>query len=64
MKTTQQWLDTIQDTEIKVKALNNAAREGTLSVEMESLPAAIGLSFSWINCPEGPEYWNSYYITL
>ncbi len=58
MKTIKQWLETIEDKEIRKKALAN------MDLTADSLEEALSMAFTWKDTPEGEDYWMEVYKNL
>lgn len=56
MKTIKEWFETIPDSKIRQKALNNLGKSFDPS-EKESLREAFYYAFAWEFSPEGHDYW-------
>jgi len=57
MKTTREWLKTIEDDGVKIRALANFFDSGGTSIIVGSLEQAMGVAFDWEMSTEGWEYW-------
>lgn len=58
-KNIKEWLETIEDSEIKEKALKNFSKQGIFNSVQSSLVHAIESAFVWSETPEGSKYWIS-----
>lgn len=58
-KTIREWLETIEDKEVREKAIANLKRDCEQNdfEKRNSLSYAIHGAFTWVDAPEGPEYW-------
>jgi len=56
MKSTKKWFESIEDPEVKRKALKNT-RKDELDKKEPSLSDALYGAFMWGNSPEGFGYW-------
>ena len=73
LEITSYWLKTIEDKEVKEKALNNYKNcfaEHGLDVSDDkdkdepSLKSALSGAFIWSDTPEGQDFWNDFVNTL
>lgn len=63
MKTIKQWLESIEDQEVREKALANAD-EVELPKIAETQRIAVSMAFVWSNTPEGLDYWGYMYDNI
>jgi len=61
MKTVKQWLESIADETVRVRALRNAEEQGVLDIMVSGLPYAID-KITWGDTEEGYEYWSDVWI--
>lgn len=69
-RTILEWLETIEDKDIRQKAISNyhycyktdGTNDGSLTYQ--SLEFAIGAAFIWNETPEGHQFWSDFYFKL
>ena len=62
-KTIKEWLETIEDPEIRKKALGNMDSDDE-DYPRNSLPEAMVSAFLWKDSPEGYKYWKKAYNSI
>jgi hypothetical protein len=62
-RTIKEWFDTIEDPEIRDKAITNT-NPWDLEVKTIALGYSLRVAFSWKYSPEKYEYWDNFMTTL
>lgn len=57
--TIKEWLESIDDKEVRDRALKNSYKYGVNEVKEPNLSEAILGAFRWDETPEGAEYWQN-----
>jgi len=63
MKTIREWSETIEDYDVRIRAINNTDIDA-LDLERESLSEAMYFAFIWSYSPEGHSYWIKFVDSL
>lgn len=69
-RTILEWLETIEDKEIRQKAISNyhncygSTKKTDGSLTYQSLKFAIGAAFLWHLTPEGSQFWSDLHFKL
>lgn len=59
----KQWLDTIEDPEVKANALANT-KPSNLILQVTCLENSLYLAFIWAQSPQKGKYWSKFMNTL
>ena len=58
-----EWFLTIEEKDIRGNAFKNLDTKKA-DIDVDSLPEAISRGFSWLNSPQGVDYWYEYVIDM